>query len=113
MFAKSDVEFYKCTMLKGISDIDCVVILNSLPYLKDVPNISAYVERDLANAIQRINQSIRGHTTVIQTETNQYMVATLLVSGMEVKVDLLPTADNLPAEGTHRWTHFKFKIKNK
>ncbi|XP_072037151.1 2'-5'-oligoadenylate synthase 2-like [Amphiura filiformis] len=92
----------KGTMLKGISDIDCVVMINSpdLPYLRNVSNMSDYVHRELAKANRSIEQAIKDHATVVSTKRNEYMVKTTLkVSGVNVDVDLIPTADNLTAEG--------------
>ncbi len=87
-------------MLKGVSDIDCVVMVNDLPKLHNVGNMSVYVERDLANANRNIQQAIKDHATVLSTEINKYMVKTTLnVSGVRVDVDLIPTADNLAAQG--------------
>ncbi|XP_072036194.1 2'-5'-oligoadenylate synthase 1A-like [Amphiura filiformis] len=93
----------KGTMLKGKSDIDCVVMINSpdLPYLRTVSNVyDDYVVRDLAKAIRSIEQAIKDHATVVSIKSNKFMVtATLNVSGVDVEVDLIPTADNLGGEG--------------
>ncbi|XP_072036191.1 2'-5'-oligoadenylate synthase 1-like [Amphiura filiformis] len=93
----------KGTMLKGKSDIDCVVMINSpdLPYLQNVSNMSDYTQRELAKANRSIERAIKNHSTVVRTERNEYMVKTTLnVSGVNVDVDLIPTADNLTAEET-------------
>ncbi|XP_072036193.1 2'-5'-oligoadenylate synthase 1-like [Amphiura filiformis] len=92
----------KGTMLKGKSDIDCVVMINSpdLPYLQNVSNMSVYIQRELAKANRSIEQAVKDHATVVKTERNEYMVKTTLkVSGVNVDVDLIPTADNLTAAG--------------
>ena len=95
-------------MLKGISDIDCVVILNSpapsikgttLPYLKTVEK-SAYVTY-LKQANGDIVEAISQDKAVVgkPEKHSKVVMVTLLVSGEEVKVDLVPTADNLQYEG--------------
>ena len=97
-------------MLKGISDIDCVVILNSppltrgttLPYLGTVEQ-SAYVTAlkqangDIVEAISQ-NQAIVGKPV----KHTKMVMATLLVSGVKVNVDLVPTADNVQREGRQK-----------
>ncbi|XP_072036192.1 2'-5'-oligoadenylate synthase 1-like [Amphiura filiformis] len=92
----------KGTMLKRKSDIDCVVMINSpdLPYLQNVSDMSVYVQRDLAKANRNIEQAIKDHATVVSTKVNKFMVtATLNESGVYAEVDIIPTADNLAAEG--------------
>ena len=89
-------------MLKGISDVDCVVMINSpdLLYLKDVSDMPDYVKEDLKDAIGKIEQAVKKHGSVKGTNKNEFMVtATLKVSGVTVEVDLIPTADNLAAQG--------------
>ena len=85
-------------MLKDMSDIDCVVMINDLPYLRDVSKMSVYVNKHLANANRIIEQAISNHA--VKVKANKFMVkATLNMSGVCVDVDLLPTADNLAEEG--------------
>ncbi|XP_072036190.1 2'-5'-oligoadenylate synthase 1A-like isoform X2 [Amphiura filiformis] len=91
----------KGTMLRGVTEVDCVIIVNSVPYLKDVSNVDDYVIDSLADTISDIENVIRNHSNLVSIkEKNNFMLTIgLLVSGMEVEVDLIPTADNVRYEG--------------
>ncbi|XP_072037154.1 2'-5'-oligoadenylate synthase 3-like [Amphiura filiformis] len=94
----------KGTMVNGLSDIDCVVFLDSdaLPNLEDVGDVQDYAGRNLAYIIDTMKKTITNNCdNLVAISKNRFMLhVDLSISGRTVKVDMLSTADNLEQEGT-------------